>query len=628
MTTPPSEARLAILIAAIRAGADTERAAAKQALCELAREDGAEEVVRALVEALAERASEAESREELVARLQRETARIRYIAHAGAMLASTTEPRSTLGTLARIAVPELADWAAVDLFVDAERVERLAVAHVDPAKVALVEELGRRYPPNLDDPADGLGQILRTGEPQLVPELPPGLIEAAAKDEDHLCIMRALELRSYVCVPIASRGRVRGALTLISAESGRRFGPDDLEIAQEIARRASIALDVADAMDALRATSLRLEHADRRKDDFLAMLGHELRNPLAAITTASELLRLSPTDEAVMRRARETIARQAGHMQRMLRDLLDVARVTRGKLELEREPVDIAAIVRDTAEDHRADFDRADVALELDVPDQPLTIEGDRTRLVQVVANLLHNARKFTERGGRAVVRLRSDGEDVVLVVSDDGVGIAKDALPGLFQPFVQAKRVHDRNGGGLGLGLALARGLVTRHGGTIDVHSDGIGRGAAFTVRLPRVSRSAMSTDASAEAAAHSLRVLVVEDDRDAGDMMQLLLEALGHDVELATDGPSALDRARSGRFALVLCDIGLPGEMDGHAVARALRGTPEVGDPMIVAVTGFGPADHLTRARDAGFDRLLTKPLDGPALQRLIEAALARAS
>ncbi len=609
MSNAPGE-RVTALIATIRsAPSATDRDAALEALA-----------------ALAARAAEDVDREALVARAQQETARIRYLAHAGALLASTTDAHEALATLARLAVPELADWAAVDLFFEGPRVERLAVAHVDPKKVALVEELGRRYPPNLADPSDGLGQILRTGEPQLVPELPPGLIEAAAKDGEHLRIMRALELRSYVCVPIASRGRVRGALTLIAAESGRRFGPDDLELALEIARRASIALDVAEAMDALRATTLRLERADRRKDEFLAMLGHELRNPLAAVATASELLRVRASEDPTTQRARAAIARQVGHMQRMLDDLLDVARITRGKIRLEREPVDLAAVVRDTAEDHRPAFDGAGVALEVHAPGDALVVDGDRTRLAQVVANLLHNARKFTPRGGHVSARLRAEGGEAVLEVSDDGVGIEADTLDELFEPFVQARRVHDRSGGGLGLGLALARGLTARHGGTIEARSAGLGHGATFTVRLPRADASAGDRRSRAPEPGGALRVLVVEDDPDGGEMMRLLLEALGHRVELATDGPSALELARKTRPALVLCDLGLPGNMDGHAVARALRASPEVGDPMLVAVTGFGVADHLTRAQEAGFDRFLTKPVDTPVLQEVLETARRR--
>lgn len=598
------------LFAKLRAGADAEWQVTLDRL---------EAEVEQLGAAAADREAAAE-------RAEHEAERVRYLAHAGEQLSSTTDPLETLRTLARLAVPRLADWAAVDLFVEGPRVERLAVAHVDPAKVALVEELTRRYPPNLGDPADGLGQILRGGAPQLVPELPPGVLEAAAKDPEHLALMRSLGLRSYVCVPVASRGRVRGALTLIAAESGRRFGPPDLDLALDVARRAAVALEVAEVMAELRAAGERLRQLDRRKDEFIAMLGHELRNPLAAIASASELLAPAASRDPLVHRARDVISRQVAHTRRMVDDLLDVARLTEGKLEIERRPVDLTELLNQAVADKRPAFEQAGLSLELRAGAEPCFVEGDPTRLTQVITNLLQNARKFTPRGGKVKVQLEAVGSELAVEVRDDGVGVDPAALPDLFQPFVQERRVFDRSEGGLGLGLALARRLLERHGGTLTAASEGAGRGSTFTVRLPRRPAPAPQPATRAAAPTRRLKVLLVEDDLDGGEMMETLVESLGHDVELVRDGQSAIERGRALAPEIVLCDIGLPGDVDGYAVARALAALEAPVAPLLVAVTGFGGPEHRRRAEEAGFARVFVKPIDVQALEDLLAAAAAR--
>ena len=578
---------------------------------------------------LEERVRAAEQRAEAAIELaQREAARMRYLAHAGELLASSMSAREILATLARLAVPELADWAAVDLFIEGgTAVDRVAIAHVDSNKVSLVQDLVKKYPPRLDRTDDGLGRILATGEPQLVPEIPEALLVHAARDEEHLRIIRELGLRSYVCVPIASRDRVRGAFTLISAESGRSYGEDDLQLALEIARRASIALDIADTVTELQRAERVATQADKRKDEFLALLGHELRNPLAAIAAASEVMAVSAAgSDRATQRAQQAIARQVGHMKHMLDDLLDVARIARGKMALVREPLDLREVVRHTVGDHRADFARSNVAVSCDLPATPVSVAADRTRLAQLIANLVLNAVKFTPAGGTVTLRVRSTDERAELEVADTGIGIDEQDLEDLFDPFVQARPTHERSKAGLGLGLALVKGLAELHGGSVHAHSEGEGRGARFVVHLPLTGAKPTTAVEAPAPAGEPLVVLVVEDDPDGGEMLSMLVSSLGHAVHLAENGPRALELAREHRPALVLCDIGLGGTMSGYDVARALRSATDVGRPFLVAVTGFGLPEHESRAREAGFDRYYTKPISRAGLAEAF--ALARRS
>lgn len=448
-----------------------------------------DEAEQALLVAFARQTAVALERAELLRHARQETERVRYLAYAGEALATTLDVRATLGTLARVAVPTLADWAAVDLFREDGGIERVGVAHPDPEKVALVEELVRRYPPNLDDPNDGLARIRRTGEPEVVHEIPPQLLEMAARDPEHLHILRRLGLRSYIAVPIRGRDRVRGVFTLIGAESGRRYGPDDLHLATEIARRAAIALTAAEILDELRAARHALEEADRRKDEFIALLGHELRNPLAAISNAAQLFGALQPAEPRAEAAHRVLDRQVRHMKHLLDDLLDVARISRGKLFIRRDPIELGELLRHAAEDHRPAVDRAQLTLTLNLPPAPVRVIGDQTRIAQIVSNLLHNATKFTPAGGNVEVALATTDTHAILSVSDTGVGIEPNGLSQLFQPFVQAPT---RPGGlpeGLGLGLALVRGLADLHGGTVTAHSEGRNQGTTFEVQLPLVS-------------------------------------------------------------------------------------------------------------------------------------------
>lgn len=369
----------------------------------------------------------------------------------------------------------------------------------------------------------------------------------------------------------------------------------------------------------LRRSAASLAEADRRKDAFLAMLGHELRNPLAPIRNALYMLREQGGDRGTVNWARDLIDRQVRHLTRLVDDLLDVAGISNGRFSLRREVLDFAALVRAVAEDGRAAVQQASLRLEVDAS-TPVWVDGDSTRLAQVAGNLLNNAVKFSDPGGRIAIRVTPRDGLAVLTVRDTGIGFAPSLVPQLFQTFAQGERLPERNRGGLGLGLALVQGLVKLHGGTVEARSDGPGRGAEFTVRLPLAPapREPTPLPPTMRPPARKRRVLMIEDNRDAAFSLQIILELAGHEVSLAHTGPAGLEAARRLRPDVVLCDLGLP-EMDGYAVATALRDDPNC-KSFLVAMSGYGTENDQRRAREAGFDVHLTKPVDPTDLERLL--------
>lgn len=373
------------------------------------------------------------------------------------------------------------------------------------------------------------------------------------------------------------------------------------------------------AEESLHEANQRLREADLRKNEFLAMLSHELRNPLAPIRNSLCTLGRAAPDSEPARRARAIIERQTMHVTRLVEDLLDITRISRGKIQLQRRPVEFGEVVHRSTEDLRELFVEHGLDLELALPDAPIWIDGDGTRLAQAVGNLLHNSLKFTNRGGRVWVMLACAERQAVLRVRDTGVGIGKDVLVHLFEPFTQAERTLDRSKGGLGLGLALVKGLVELHGGQVSVHSEGLGQGTEFVVRLPVVSAPPVVPQRySAEVApAPRRRVLVIEDNTDAALSLCEVLELGGHEVAVAYQGPEGLAKAGELRPDVILCDIGLPG-MDGYEVARRLRADPALAGVLLVALSGYALPEDLQRAAAAGFDRHIAKP---PSLEQIEE-------
>ena len=369
-----------------------------------------------------------------------------------------------------------------------------------------------------------------------------------------------------------------------------------------------------------------LKEADRRKDEFLAMLAHELRNPLAPVRNAVQVMkRLGPADPT-FQRAGEMMERQVEHLARLVDDLLDVSRVTRGKIKLQKEAVDLAAVVARAVETSQPLVEARRHELTVALPPGPVWLEGDAARLAQIVGNLLNNAAKYTEDGGHIRLAVERRPGEAVLRVEDDGIGIPGDLLPHVFDLFTQGDRSPARVEGGLGIGLTLVKSLVEMHGGRVEARSEGPGKGQrSSSVRLPLAAAESSPTDGAGaterdgRAPALPLRVLVVDDNADAAEMLALFLRSEGHEVRSAHDGPAALRTAESFRPEVVVLDIGLP-RMDGYEVARRLRERAGPRTPLLVALTGYGQEEDRRRAREAGFDAHLVKPADPEELQRLL--------
>lgn len=386
------------------------------------------------------------------------------------------------------------------------------------------------------------------------------------------------------------------------------------------------------AYAALQAANEALREEGRRKSEFLAVLSHELRNPLAPIRNSVYILeRAAPGGEQATR-ARQVIDRQAQHMTRLIDDLLDVTRIARGKVSLLRERVDLDALVRGTAEDHREQYSRNGIEMDVEGAGQPLWVNGDRTRLAQVFGNLLNNSAKFTPRGGRTVLSVEANEQgEAVVRVRDDGAGMSPETLERLFEPFSQGAQTIDRTRGGLGLGLALVKGLVEMHGGKVTAHSEGEGKGSELTVTLPMESsvRPGLAAMPATKRSSRARRVLVIEDNVDAAESLREALELGHHEVAVASSGHEGVAVAREYRPDVVLCDIGLPG-LDGYGVARALRTDPDpkLRSIFLVALSGYALQEDVTKSEDAGFDRHMAKPPSIEALEDLLRDAPDRAT
>jgi signal transduction histidine kinase/FixJ family two-component response regulator len=431
-------------------------------------------------------------------------------------------------------------------------------------------------------------------------------------------VIRGLGIRAYACSPLVAGDRLLGTLSF-GSRTKDAFSEADLEFIQTITQYVSVAFERLRLIEQLRL-------GDARKDEFLATLAHELRNPLAPLRNASQTLSLLSHAEPEFEAARGLIDRQLQLMTRLVDDLLDVARITRCKVRLRKEPIDLAAVVRSAIESARPAIDEGRHRLTVQMPTEPVRLHADASRLAQVLSNLLTNAAKYGDPAGEIVLRAERLGREVVLSVRDSGIGIAPEQLPFVFDMFSQASPALERAQGGLGIGLALVRGLVELHGGRVEAHSAGLGQGAEFRVRLlldadaPVVAPEPAQPEAAASEPAR--RVLVVDDSHDAVDALMLLLKRLGHDVRGVHDGAGAVQAAGDFRPDVVLLDIGLPG-MNGYEAARRIRQQPWGRSMVLAALTGWGQEDDKRRSAEAGFDEHLTKPIELSALRRLLAQA-----
>jgi signal transduction histidine kinase/DNA-binding response OmpR family regulator len=428
-------------------------------------------------------------------------------------------------------------------------------------------------------------------------------------------------LANWLGAPFVGReGRNLGLIQLANKEEGD-FTEEDEAVLVQLASLAAVALENARLLEELR-------QADRRKDEFLAMLAHELRNPLAPLRNALEVVRLRGSERRqAVRQSWDMIERQIGHLTRLVDDLLDVSRITGGKITLKKEIIEVAEVVRRAVETSRPLIEARKHRLEVRLPPAPLYLDGDLTRLAQVLLNLLNNAAKYTEEGGRITLSVEtvaapSSSPEILLRVRDTGVGIPPDILPKVFDLFTQADRTLDRSQGGLGIGLTLVRRLVAMHGGSVSAFSAGPGTGSEFVVRLPLYGDPVPAAHGDGhEVQVRMLphRILVVDDNRDSALSLAMLLQLAGNEVETAHDGPDALQAA--GRFHpdVALLDIGLP-RMDGYELARRLRRLPGLKRVRLAALTGYGSEEDRRRSREAGFNYHLVKPIEMETLQTLL--------
>jgi signal transduction histidine kinase/DNA-binding response OmpR family regulator len=531
--------------------------------------------------ALAEERSRREAAEEANRQLT-------FLARAGAVLGQSLDPEVTARDVVRLPLPLLADSAVLVTLHSDGKPAKYHQARVDSHAVQ-------------EGPGGGY--------------LERHLVNVAKWEG---CVSVTTEHGSGFAFPLQIHGQTFAVLGFLRSSS-RPFHPADLNVADTFASRAASALENARLYQ-------EVQQANRQKNEFLSMLAHELRNPLAPIRNATAILGQNHTDPVRIEWARGVIDRQISHVVRLVDDLLDVSRLTLGKIRLVIEHIDVEEVVTQAVETVRPLANQFRHQLEVTFPQNRVRVMGDKVRLTQVFTNLLHNAVKYTEPGGRICIGLGSEANNAIVRVRDTGVGISADLLPSVFDLFTQANRSLDRAQGGLGVGLTLVRRLVELHEGTVEALSEGPNRGSEFVVRLPACAdtvETQTTTPGTASQKISPLRVVVVDDNEDGADSLASLLELLGHEVRVAYDGPTGITAVRGFDPHLVLLDIGLPG-IDGYEVARRLRHDPGT-RPVLVAVSGYGRDEDRQLAHAAGFQHHFVKPIEFETIQTLLASVVA---
>lgn len=561
----------------------------------------------------------------------RDRENLRFLAQASRTLGASLDLGTTLQAVTRLAVPQLGTWCSIYLLgPDTNTIDLVAVSHVDPERAATIREIHRLYPPAGGE--RGLAQILRDGKTRLVTHVDAASIRAVSRDDAHHALLTSLGATAWIIAPLAIHGRLFGAISLGLTDPHRRYEPADVATIEELARRASAALDNARLFAVADAERTRAEDANRAKDLFLSTLSHELRTPLTAILGWTRLLRTPTLPDDRKTRGLETIERNARAQVAIIEDILDISRIVTGKLRLELRTIELVPLVLATLDTVRPTADARGLHLHTALDPSVATVRGDPDRLQQVIWNLLTNAVKFTPRGGTVDITLTTTDGAAELRVLDTGQGIDPAFLPRVFDRFSQSDATTTRAHGGLGLGLAIVRHIVELHGGTVDAHSDGPGRGASFRVRIPLASPDppppATTTAASrpltltAPPDLTGLRVLIVDDDPDTRELIVGALEQCHARVTAVTSAPEALAAlAQTPRpsgpdqapFDVLISDIAMPGE-DGYSLIRKLRALPsETGGRIpTIALTAYARGEDRTRALLAGFDRHVAKPIE----------------
>jgi PAS domain S-box-containing protein len=563
----------------------------------------------------------------------------RFLAEAGALLASSLDHRQTLPALARLAVPHMADWCSVQLVDNKGDLERVAVAHADPHRLEIIREIEHQYPADENDAAR---RIVRTGASEYVHELTDDMLVASSRDPHHLELIRALGLRSWMAVPITVGRRMIGVISLASSESGRLFEQRDVDIAEEMGRRVGVSIDNARLFEMTQQERRRAEEASRAKDELLGVTSHELRTPLSAILGWVRMLRSGRLSDDKRERALETIERNVKIQVQLVEDLLDFNRVITGKLRLALAPLEPAEVVQAAVDVIRPAAEAKNVRLQVLLDPDSGMLNGDGERLQQVIWNLLSNAVKFTPKEGRVYVRMQREDSHVEVVVADTGAGIAAAFLPHVFQPFRQQDATATRTHGGLGLGLAIVKHLVELHGGSIEARSDGVGKGATFVVRLPVAPLRSASLPPPATPVSRrgdtqavlncppeleGLHVLVCEDEPDARELLESVLTGCKATVTLASSVTEALDRFSENIPDVIISDIGMP-EASGYDLIRRIRALPaeKGGRVPAVALTAYASMGDRTRALMEGFQNHVAKPSEPQELVAAVAALAGR--
>jgi signal transduction histidine kinase/AmiR/NasT family two-component response regulator len=556
---------------------------------------------------------------------------LRVLAEASNVLSASLDYNATLSNIARLAVPFFADFCVVDVIADDGAIERVAVAHADPVKQPIAQRL-MQFPPARDG-LHPLLRSLRTGQPEIMQHVFTDEVLAAAHNDEHIEIHRQLGSSSLMFVPMVAQTRVLGTLTFVRDQSGAVYTTVDLARAQDLARRAALAVDNA-------RLYREAQDANRTKDEFLATISHELRTPLMAIVGWTHMLKYQQLDEATAEKALDTIERNAKAQATLISDILDVSRIVTGKLQLETGPVDLGLVIEAAMESVYPAAQAKNIRLDFHAAPDVDMVLGDADRLQQVIWNLMSNAIKFTPSGGCIRVELEQIEAQVQIRVRDDGQGIDPEFLPYVFDRFRQADGTSTRTHGGLGLGLAIVRHLVELHGGSVQAQSDGDGKGATFIVNLLAYSVAAPARVTAAGTKASEpeqepvrielplldgLHILVVDDEVDALDMLSLALRTQGAQVTETSSAVDALAAWQANRPDLLISDIAMPGQ-SGYELLRQIRQMETQNHQLdgqrtpAIALTAYARLEDRERALAAGFQVHAVKPIDATTLLQLV--------
>jgi signal transduction histidine kinase len=536
--------------------------------------------------------------------------RLRFLAQVTEVVGRSLDYAATARDLVRLTVPTLGEHAVV------ARWDELGPCWQIVQAIATGDEVSVAELASLDPLPSEIAAAIRQSQSTQAHSTQAQSAQASGLDRPSDSALGASDPR-LILLPLAGQKSTFAVLGIKRGSAAPPFSADDRTLIEALGSRAAMALENANLYK-------DLERADRQKNEFLSMLAHELRNPLAPIRTAVDVLRLKGDGQPEIEWAREIINRQTKHLVRLVDDLLDVSRITGGKIRLDLEVLNAASVVAAAVETSRPLIEESGHQMTVTLPEEPVWVRCDRVRLAQVLSNLLNNAAKYTQRGGLIALTVERSGGEAVFRVADNGIGISAEMLPKVFELFTQVERSLDRSQGGLGVGLTVVKRLVEMHGGRVEAASSGAGGGSEFTVRLPAI-ESPPDPEAVADAPlenrspAAPLRVLVVDDNADAADSLAWLLRHGDHEVRTAHDGRQAVEVAHEFRPQAVVLDLGLP-EIDGYEVARRLRQHADTRGALLVALSGYGQQEHRRRSSEAGFDYHFVKPLDFGGLQRIL--------